>query len=80
MPHGTHGTGKGMPDDGGVASRERRKIAAATWLSEHAGNEDFTNLPVRFDSIEMMVLSENRAMLRHHINRLGCEITAGETD
>lgn len=74
------GTDKGLPEDGGVTSRERREIAAATWLSEHADDEDFVNLPVRFDSIAMMVLSESRAMLGHHINCLGCEMTAGETD
>lgn len=74
------GTDKGLPEDGGEASRERREIAAATWLSEHADDEDFVNLPVRFDSIAMMVISESSALLRHHINCLGCEITAGETD
>lgn len=74
------GTDKGMPDDGGVASRERREIAAATWLSEHADDEDFVNLPVRFGNIAMMVIGESHAMLRHHINCLGCEMTAGETD
>ena len=74
------GTDKGMPDDGGVASRERREIAAATWLSEHADDEGFANLPIRFDSIAMMVIGENRALLRHHINCLGCDITAGQTD
>lgn len=74
------GTDKGMPDDGGVTSRERREIAAATWLFEHADDEGFADLPIRFDSIAMMVIGENRALLRHHINRLGCEITASETD
>lgn len=74
------GTDKGIPDDGGVASREEREIAAAIWLPKHTGDKDFTNLPVRFDSIAMIVLSENRAMLRYHINRLDCEITTGETD
>lgn len=74
------GTDKGMPDDGGAASRERREIAAATWLSEHADEEGLVDLPIRFDSIAMMALTKSRALIRHHINCLGCEITAGETD
>ena len=35
-----HGIEKGMPDGGGETSRERREIAAAAWLSEHAGDDD----------------------------------------
>lgn len=72
------GSDKGMPEGGGEASRERREIAAATWLSEH-DDTDRVNLPIRFDSISMMVISDSRALLRHHINCLG-EVTAGETD
>lgn len=74
------GADRGMPEDGGEASRERREIAAATWLAEHDGEEGLVDLPIRFDSIAMMVIGESRALLRHHINCLGCEITAGETD
>lgn len=74
------GADRGMPEDGGEASRERREIAAATWLSEHDGEEGLVDLPIRFDSIAMMVIGESRALLRHHINCVGCEITAGETD
>lgn len=72
------GTDKGMPEGGGEASRERREVAAATWLAEH-DDEEHVNLPIRFDSISMMVISDSRALLRHHINCLG-EVTAGETD
>lgn len=74
------GTDRGMPEGGGVASHERREIAAAAWLAEHGDEEGFVDLPIRFDSIAMMVIGESRALLRHHINCLGCEITAGETD
>ena len=75
-----HGIDKGMPDGGGEVSRERREIAAAAWLSEHANNDDLVDMPVRFDSIAMMVIGESRAMLRHHINCLGCDFTAGQAD
>lgn len=65
------GIDRGMPEEGGESSRERREIAAATWLSEHANDEGIVDTPVRFDSIAMMILNENRALLKHHINCLG---------
>ena len=71
---------KGMPEEGSEGSRERREIAAAAWLSEHADDEGYVDMPVRFDSIAMMLLSENRALLKHHINCLGCGLTAGQAD
>lgn len=74
------GIDRGMPEEGGESSRERREIAAATWLSEHADDEGIADTPVRFDSIAMMLVSENRALLKHHINCLGCEMIVGETD
>ena len=33
------------------------------------------SLSVRFDIISMLVLSEDRALLRHHINCLGDDFT-----
>ena len=74
------GIDRGMPEEGGESSRERREIAAATWLSEHADDEDIVDTPVRFDSIAMMILNENRALLKHHINCLGGAMTAGQAD
>lgn len=74
------GIDRGMPEEGGEGSRERREIAAAAWLAEHDDKEGLVDLPIRFDSIAMMLVSDNRALLKHHINCLGCEITAGETD
>lgn len=49
------GIDRGMPEEGGESSRERREIAAATWLSEHANDEGIVDTPVRFDSIAMMI-------------------------
>lgn len=74
------GIDRGMPEEGGESSRERREIAAATWLSEHADDEGIADTPVRFDSIAMMLVSESRALLKHHINCLGGAMTAGQAD
>lgn len=71
---------RGMPEEGSEGSRERREIAAAAWFSEHGDDEGCVDVPVRFDSIAMMLLSDNRALLRHHINCLGCGLTAGQAD
>lgn len=48
------------------SNRHEVEIAVAMWLS---GNSDiYSDIPVRFDSISMIVLSEDRAFLRHHKN------------
>ena len=50
-------------------ARGLREALAATWL---AGNgDDYADTPVRFDEVAMMVVKENRALLRHHINAWG---------
>ena len=33
--------------------------------------DDYADTPVRFDEVAMMVVKENRALLRHHINCFG---------
>ena len=64
------GFDKGMPGENAGASRERREIAAAAWLSEHGDDPELLDITVRFDDIAMMVVGENRALLRHHVNCL----------
>ena len=54
--------------------RELREILAAKWLGEHV--EEYDNVSVRFDDVAMMVVSESRALLRHHINCFGTMETA----
>ena len=50
-------------------ARGLREALAARWL---AGNgDDYADTPVRFDEVAMMVVKENRALLRHHINCFG---------
>lgn len=50
-------------------ARGLREALAATWL---AGNgDDYADTPVRFDEVAMMVVKENRALLRYHVNCFG---------
>lgn len=55
----------GFPDPN--ATRGEREILAAKWLAE---NCEEMNVHVRFDSISMMVVGDNKALLRHHVNEL----------
>ncbi len=50
---------------GGKIPRSDLGIAAASWL---AGNTPDGDIQVRFDIIDMLVVSTDRALLRHHIN------------
>lgn len=74
------GIDRGMPEEGGESSRERREIAAATWLSEHAGDEVVVDTLVRFDSIAMLLVSEIQVLLKYRINCLGSGMTIGQAD
>lgn len=57
--------------EGGKVSRTDFEIAAASWL---AGNSPDGDVPVRFDIIDMLVVSTDRALLRHHINAFSCGV------
>ena len=60
-----------MHGDGGFSegtlSREQFELLAASWL---AGNSPEGDVACRFDRISMIVVSEDRALLRHHISAL----------
>ena len=45
--------------------REAMEVLAAKYLAQ---TDDEPNFEVRFDIISMMVVREDRAMLKHHIN------------
>lgn len=62
---------KGLPEEDAAGSRQRMEIAAAMWLSQHMDDERFLDATIRFDKIAMLVIGEDRALLRHHINALG---------
>lgn len=52
----------------GNLTREQFELLAATWLEGYTPEGD---VPVRFDGIDMIVDNAGRALLRHHINKLG---------
>lgn len=55
----------------GYPSRGDLEIAAASWL---AVNSPDGEMQVRFDTIDMLVVSADRALLRHHINAFSCGV------
>lgn len=69
------GAEKGMPSDDIEGSRERREVGAGMWLAEH-DSERFVDAPIRFDTIAMMIISTDRAFIRHHVGALNAEVTA----
>ena len=62
------GAAKGFPEEA-ITSRKRARYEkiAGCYLREH----DYVDLRVRFDVISIMVIAENRAFLRMHINAFG---------
>lgn len=58
------GSSDGFATD--MSSRKQRELEACMWLAEHP---DYT-MPIRFDEVSLLVLGDDRAMLRHHINCL----------
>lgn len=55
----------------GRLTREQLEMLAVTWLSENDPDDEER---VRFDAIDMIVMDDSKALLRHHVNKLGgCE-------
>lgn len=57
--------------EGGKVKRGDFEIAVASWL---AGNSPDGEIQVRFSIIDMLVVSADRALLRHHINAFSCGV------
>lgn len=57
--------------EGGKVKRGDLEIAAASWLAVNSPDGD---IQVRFDIIDMLVVSTDRALLRHHINAFSCGV------
>ena len=57
--------------EGGKVKRGDLEIAAASWL---AANSPDGEIQVRFDIIDMLAASADRALLRHHINAFSCGV------
>lgn len=63
--------GEGGGFEGGKVKRSDLEIAAASRL---AGNTPDGDIQVRFDIIDMLVVSADRALLRYHINAFSCGV------
>lgn len=57
-------TAEGGFEDGNT-ERADMEVLAAAWLGQNSPEGDIT---VRFDIIDMIVVAEDRALLRHHLN------------
>ena len=55
--------GKGTPEEAVTAAKQRRYRKLAEAYLQHAGVSD---VHVRFDVITILVIAEDRALLRHH--------------
>ncbi len=65
-------TGNGFPAEHmSCQSREALEKAAVTYLATH----DASDMAVRFDVISLLILSENKAFIRHHINAFSADET-----
>ena len=60
-------TTDGFPEAHG--NRGLCEVLVAKWLDERG--EDYGNIRIRFDDVEMMVMSSGKALMRHHINCFG---------
>lgn len=58
--------GKGIPEE--PVDRKKFERLAAAYLAEHPERVDCA---VRADAVSLLVLSDNRAMIRHCVNALG---------
>ena len=50
------------------ATRNQVEIEIAKWLSVHPQE---TNLSIRIDEINLMVVADTSALLKHHVNKFG---------
>lgn len=61
------GADKGMPASGvSAGERDSREKVAAFFLAGYAE----VGVRIRFDDISLLILSEDRALVRHHVNCL----------
>ena len=60
--------GDSLPEE--ACDRKALEADATRWLKEHASELD-NDVRIRFDAISMLVIGEDRALVRHHINCLG---------
>lgn len=69
--HARTGATSGFPDEAhGKAERVERELLALAYLAEH----DQVDMPIRFDDVSMVVVSPDRAMIRHNINSMAYDM------
>jgi putative endonuclease len=56
-------TSKGTPDEAVTVAKQRRYTRLASAYLKHA---DIADVAVRFDVVSILVIGEDRALLRHH--------------
>lgn len=61
---------KGTPDDAVTPAKQRKYRKLAQAYLQHAG---LSETPVRFDVISILVIAEDRALLRHHRAAFVCD-------
>ena len=61
---------KGFPVEAVNAEKRARYEKIAAWFLKE---NDVCNMPVRFDIISLLVVSEDRAMIKHYVNAFGRE-------
>ena len=54
-----------------VSERAERERDAASWLVKNRSHAEADCVAVRFDDLSMIVVSESKALLRHHVNVFG---------
>ena len=47
--------------------RSEAEIAMVHWFSDH---EEICDIPIRVDEVELYILNENRALIRHKVNAI----------
>lgn len=61
---------KGTPDDAVTPAKQRKYRKLAQAYSQHAG---LTDTQIRFDVVSILVIAEDRALLRHHRAAFCCD-------
>ncbi len=62
------GIESGMPDEAITPrKRDRYERIAAWYLADH----DFSDMQVRFDTVSVLVIAEDRALVKHVVNAFG---------
>lgn len=65
---GRDGSKRGFAFDDASLSRDEFETLAMQFLAEHA--DEYVDCAVRFDVVSITVISEDRAMIRHHVNAM----------